>query len=63
VRYIDFLNRALLSVSVWQIVFVLAGAPAPLLAGYVRVADEHEQILNHLGQETAKPARAFMEKR
>jgi DNA-binding GntR family transcriptional regulator len=57
----EFLERALVPLSVGPIAFVLAGSGFPLDGNYVQVADDHAQILDAFKEETPKGARRVME--
>jgi DNA-binding GntR family transcriptional regulator len=57
----EFLERALVPLSIGPIAFVLAGSGFPLDGNYVEVADNHAQILDSFKEETPKGARRVME--
>jgi len=58
----EFLERALIPLSIGPIAFVLAGLPSPLETNYIQVADDHAQILDAFKAETPKGARQVMER-
>lgn len=58
----EFLERALIPLSIGPIAFVLTGLQTPLEANYVQVADDHAQILDAFKAETPKGARQLMER-
>ena len=57
----EFLERALVPLTVGPIAFVLAGSTAPLEGNYVQVADDHTEILECFKEKTPQLARAVME--
>jgi DNA-binding GntR family transcriptional regulator len=59
----EFLERALIPLSVGPIAFVLAGSPVPLKGNYVQVAGDHVDILDALKTTTPKGARKVMEEK
>ena len=59
----EFLQRALSTLSVGPFAFVLAGSRAPLDVDYVRVAEDHRDILEAMKNSTAEAARKVMEEK
>lgn len=58
----EFLERALIPLSIGPVAFVLTGLQSPLEANYIQVADDHAQILDAFKSETPKDARQLMER-
>ncbi len=59
----DFLERALVPLSVGPVAFVLAGSPFPLEGDYVQIADDHSEILDAFKEKTPQDARRFLEQK
>jgi DNA-binding GntR family transcriptional regulator len=57
----EFLERALMPVSVGPIAFVLAGSKVPLEGNYVQVAEDHAELLDCLLHGTPQSARRLLE--
>ncbi|MFN0166318.1 MAG: GntR family transcriptional regulator [Bryobacteraceae bacterium] len=57
----QFLVAALNPLMVGPVAFMLNGAPSRLASNYLKVADEHSEIVDVLGNGTAEVARRMME--
>ena len=59
----EFLERALVSLSIGPIAYFLAGAQALLKTDYVQVADDHLEIIAAFSAKTPKQARRIVEEK
>ncbi len=57
----EFLERALIPLSIGPMAFVLAGLTSPLQGNYLQVAEDHAEILEAFKERTAADARRFVE--
>jgi DNA-binding GntR family transcriptional regulator len=57
----EFLDRAMVPLSIAPVAFVLSGAQAPLKTNYVQVANDHLDILAAFSLKTPKQARAAVD--
>ena len=59
----EFLERAETSLSIGPVAFVLAGIPAPLEGNYVKVAEDHADILDAFAASNPGKVRKVMEEK
>jgi DNA-binding GntR family transcriptional regulator len=59
----EFVERALVSLAVGPIAFVLAGTPLPLSTNYLEVAEDHHVLLDALRKGTPLAARRLVERK
>lgn len=57
----EFVKRAISSLTVGPIAFVLAGIPSPLTVNYLQIAEDHLDLVKSLTEGTAKAARRLLE--
>lgn len=59
----EFLERALIPLTVGPVAFVLAGVAFPLAGNYLKVADDHAEILDAFREKDPRSARQLMERK